>query len=129
MPYTPKHPTTAAELVQLLNRSYKNAETMTTWTEADLRASQVLIALGLRDDPEKLPKPDLSDLGLPKETTTDPFSGRPLIVKKVDGSWLVYPVGENLMDDGGDLEDSIDVGLRPVIRTKPDPPEQEHGPE
>ena len=36
-----------------------------------------------RPDPDKTPAADLSDLGLPKDATTDPFTGKPLLVKKL----------------------------------------------
>ena len=55
----------------------------------------------------------LSDLGLPAEATTDPYNGSPLHIKRVAGGWLIYAVGENLTDDGGDLSGMKDVGLGP----------------
>jgi len=64
-------------------------------------------------------EPKLADLKLPAEITTDPFNGEPLRVKKVGGEWLVYSVGQNLKDDGGDLGGpgkmaGPDVGVGPV---------------
>jgi hypothetical protein len=58
------------------------------------------------------PKP--SELGLPAEAITDPYTGEPLHIKKIGDSWLIYAVGENLIDDGGDLEKMKDVGLGPL---------------
>ena len=91
--------------------------------EAEVRVIRVINALERRDNPQKVPLADLSDLGLPKSATIDPFSDKPLIVKKVAGGWLVYSVGENKVDDGGDVDDSgdskpLDIGLRPVVRVK-----------
>jgi hypothetical protein len=60
---------------------------------------------------------DLSNLGLPRETITDPYDGSRLKLKKVKGEWIIYSVGANLKDDGGNLESNIDVndvGLGPI---------------
>ena len=43
----------------------------------------------------------IEDLNLPAEAIEDPFTGRPLTAKLVDGNWLVYSVGVNGVDDGG----------------------------
>lgn len=61
---------------------------------------------------------DVSSLKLPRQATTDPFSGKYLHLKHVDGGWLIYSVGTNLIDDEGDNspgENSQpkDVGLLP----------------
>jgi hypothetical protein len=58
----------------------------------------------------------LADLGLPGEVITDPYNGEPLHLKKLPEGWLIYAVGENLLDDGGDLENRKDVGLGPIPR-------------
>jgi hypothetical protein len=65
--------------------------------------------------------PKLSELGLPIETTVDPFNGQPLIVKKLPNGWLVYSVGENLQDDGGKITSAdlyLDVGVGPPPTAK-----------
>ena len=120
-------PPSSGVLGQLLLPSLKATETAANRVEAQIRVIRVINALGRRnnqENPQKPPLADLSDLGLPKSATTDPFNGKPLIVKKVDGGWLVYSVGENKVDDGGELEEEsgtgkqLDIGLRPVIRTK-----------
>ena len=109
--------------VKTLNRYEEVTRRVATQT----RIVRVINALGRRDNPDKAPLPDLSDLGLPKSVTTDPFSGKPLIVKKVDGGWLVYSVGENRTDDGGNIygQPPLDIGLRPVVRVKVDPAKKE----
>ena len=38
--------------------------------------------------------PKLTDLGLPEETTIDPYNGEPLHVKKLPEGWMVYSVGQ-----------------------------------
>ncbi len=62
--------------------------------------------------------PRLSDLGLPEQATTDPFSGKPLKMRKVPDGWLVYSVGKDLIDDGGQSEEGRDVGFGPRPATQ-----------
>ena len=50
---------------------------------------------------------------LPADATIDPFNGAPLHLAKLSEGWLIYSVGANLKDDGGDLVDKKDVGLGP----------------
>lgn len=58
----------------------------------------------------------------------DPFTGRPLILKMENGTFCVYSVGEDLNDNGGDVERSskskrpTDAGillLDPALRGRP----------
>jgi hypothetical protein len=56
----------------------------------------------------------LGELGLPTEATVDPFSGKSLVAKRTDDGWLVYSVGANGKDDGGDFEEYKDVGVGPA---------------
>lgn len=53
----------------------------------------------------------LADLDLPAEETIDPFTGEPLIVKRTDKGWVVYSVGENEVDDGGQFGRGEDSGF------------------
>lgn len=103
---------------KLVIPGYQATESAAHRVEIQIRMLRVLNALGRRDDPEKEPLADLSDLGLPKSVAIDPFSGKPLIVKKVDGGWLIYSVGENRIDDGGKLGEKkrLDIGLQPVVQ-------------
>ena len=84
------------------------------------RVLRVLNALQRRPEPDKMPAADLSDLGLPKDAVTDPFTGKPLLVKKLPEGWLIYSVDDNLQDDGGKIdsddpsERKIDIGLGPI---------------
>ncbi|HLA83178.1 MAG TPA: hypothetical protein VJL29_00160 [Thermoguttaceae bacterium] len=103
--------------------SLEAARNMVNNMASKINAIRVLNALQRRADPEKLPAADLSDLGLPKEATLDLFTGKPLIVKKVPGGWLIYSVGMNLKDDGGKVydDDYQDTGFAPP---KPRPREK-----
>jgi hypothetical protein len=56
----------------------------------------------------------LQDLKLPEKETIDPFTGKPLLMKKLPEGWVIYSVGKNLKDDGGQVDDLIDFGLGPV---------------
>ena len=55
----------------------------------------------------------IEQLGLPKDATIDPWSGRPLIMKKTDQGWLVYSVGLCGVDNGGKLEINWSEGVEP----------------
>lgn len=48
---------------------------------------------------------------LPAAATVDPYTDKPLLVKQVAGGWVVYSVGVNGKDDGGDLTEMHDVGV------------------
>lgn len=78
---------------------------------ANVACLRVVNAMVRREKPNQPPKADLSDLRLPAEAARDPFSGETLRVKKVTGGWLVYSVGADLSDDGGD--EKKDVVLAP----------------
>src|SRR5439155_2152080 len=60
--------------------------------------------------------PKLAALGLPAEAVTDPYNGSPIKLKQVKGEWLIYCVGPDLKDDGGQLERNADIGLGPSQR-------------
>ena len=86
---------------------------------AEIRCLRVLNALQAHvpAGSDKIPK--LTEIGLPVETTTDPFNGEPLHVKKLPQGWLVYSVGRNFRDDGGKVDDpnNGDVGVGPPVPT------------
>jgi hypothetical protein len=78
------------------------------------RSLRVLNALQARAPAAGDSVPPLGDLGLPAETTTDPFDGKPLRVKKSPRGWTVYSVGGNGVDDGGQFARAADVGVGPI---------------
>ena len=82
-------------------------------TRARMRCLRVLNALQGRPEQAAEETPRLSDLGLPAAATTDPFTDKPLQLKKLPRGWLVYSVGKDLKDDGGQLSDEQDVGVGP----------------
>ena len=91
-----------------------------------IRCLRVLNALQTHVPAGSNAVPKLADLGLPAETTTDPYTypRKPLHVKKLPQGWLVYSVGPNEQDDGGKLEDPMsgDVGVGPPSLPKADEP-------
>ncbi len=101
----------------LVQPALKSARDATERTLATIRTLRVLNALLGRDDPDALPSTDLTELGLPQDATIDPFSGKPLIVKKVPQGWKVYSVGPNGIDDGGKLDFVSDYGVGPFEET------------
>jgi hypothetical protein len=90
-----------------------------TRTRAQLRSLRVLNALQPRAPAASSEIRRLSELGLPAETTKDPYNGEPLHVKRLPQGWLVYSVGKNFQDDGGKLDDLSDVGVGPPPAAKP----------
>lgn len=81
-------------------------------TRAWIRCLRVLNAVQDRVE-QGVAEPKLSDLGLPAAATTDPFTGKPLHLKKTPRGWLVYSVGKDLKDDGGQVNEAQDVGVAP----------------
>jgi hypothetical protein len=78
------------------------------------RCLRVVNALGeyrLRtgNEPERI-----EQLSLPHEAIIDPWSGKPLLLKKISTGWIVYSVWRNGVDDGGrfDVENG-DWGFGP----------------
>ena len=86
-----------------------------------LRVLNALTGEAGPDDPEAL---DISQLGLPADATTDPMSGRPLIVRRLPEGWIVYSVGRDLRDGGGALSDYSDWGLGPQVVWNDDEPDE-----
>jgi hypothetical protein len=84
---------------------------------ARLRCLSVLNVL-TRQGGERTTPPVIENLNLPDALTTDPYNGQPLRIKRVKAGWIVYSVGPNLNDDGGQLESgnpgsSVDPGVGP----------------
>jgi hypothetical protein len=89
-----------------------------------VRCLRVLNALAMH--PEKSTG-DPARLDLPADAWVDPFDGNTLHVKATRAGWLIYSVGENLVDDGGDIIGTRckDVGLaltRPKMKRDPKSP-------
>jgi hypothetical protein len=86
-----------------------------TRTRALVRCLRVFNALQQKVAPDDKTAPKLADLGLPAAATTDPYNGEPLHVRWVKGGWVVYAVGRDLTDNGGQVKDSLtDVGYGPA---------------
>jgi hypothetical protein len=83
-------------------------------TRAWVRCLRVLNALQKKPANAEASQPKLEELGLPAEAITDPFNGAPLHLRRVGGEWVIYSVGQNLVDDGGELKDRKDVGIGPI---------------
>jgi hypothetical protein len=74
-----------------------------------IRSLRVLNALQTHLPAASKEVPKLTELGLPAETITDPFTGEPLHVKRSPQGWLIYSVGPNFRDDGGNLQGDLTV--------------------
>lgn len=81
---------------------------------AQVRALRVLNALEQFAATNGHEATGLADLKLPAAATVDPFSGQPLVLKRTEAGWLVYSVGRDGKDGGGDVKDMMnDVGFGP----------------
>jgi hypothetical protein len=85
---------------------------------AKARCLRILNAMVRRKDF----KAPLESFGLPKECLVDPFDGKPLRVKQTAEGVIVYSVGPDLKDDGGQFDavggKGWDVGAGPPKATK-----------
>jgi hypothetical protein len=103
-------------LVKLLEPPLASTREVAERVRAMSRSLRVLNALQTRVPVGSDRVPKLTDLGLPGEATIDPFNGELLHVKKLPEGWLVYSVGSNLIDEGGQLDQKADLGAGPVGR-------------
>ena len=118
-----------AWLAGLIDPGIQAMQDATLQGRADMSCLRVLNALTRNGEANGSAEPKLTELGLPVDATIDPFNGAPLHLKKLPEGWLIYSVGANLKDDGGDLEDKKDVGLGPrraVVMHLPDGDPESH---
>ena len=105
----------AGPLTTLLRPAIEATQQAITRNIAQVRCLRVLNAI-LRRPSDQQTDIKLPDLDLPEGTTTDPFNGHALHLKHTDSGWLIYSVGGNLKDDGGQLDDdATDVGSAPIV--------------
>ena len=83
-----------------------------TW--AQMRCLRVFNSLEALGEDEVAVADVLSKLDLPDEAKTDPLTGKPLVVKKLPEGWVIYSVGVDMKDDGGQVaEFPHDFGVGP----------------
>lgn len=104
-------PSGLAPLPALVAPAVEQTREATERTRARLRCLRVLNTLIAREDAAADTR--LAELPLPEEVSVDPFTGRPLHLKKTDTGWLIYSEGPNRQDDGGDVQNQFDIGLAP----------------
>jgi hypothetical protein len=96
------------------------------WLEAANRTTAIMRSLrvynklsgGQNDDTQS--PPSMAKLGLPAETLTDPFTGKPLKIVQIGDDWAVYSVGKDGNDDGGSVHDAKDYGVGPKTKQSAD---------
>ncbi len=104
-------PVYAEGLAEIMQLSLTKARETANQLEANLRCLRILnaiIAKGTRSETV-----DVNSLGLPDEILVDPFSGNPLLNKLLPSGWTVYSVGQDGIDNGGQLKDLKDTGFGP----------------
>ena len=89
------------------------AREATARNQALSRALRVLNAIQSAPNWMAADQIDALQLGLPADATKDPFTEQPLVIRKQGSGWLIYSVGFNLKDDGGEIDESKDVGVAP----------------
>jgi hypothetical protein len=63
--------------------------------------------------PDGIPdQPLLSELSGAEDTRLDPFTGKPLVVRVTEENIVVYSMGINGTDEGGQFDDQADEGIR-----------------
>jgi hypothetical protein len=102
--------TVMADLVLPAIRAAREA---TERSRATMRCLRILNSV-TRLEQEGVEVTGLVDLRLPEDETIDPFTGNPLLMKKLPDGWVIYSVGKDLKDDGGQIDDQSDFGLSPV---------------
>lgn len=82
-------------------------------TRSQIRALRIVNALQAQNDaePKTVSSEYLVGIGVPKLMTLDTMNGEPMKVRRVDRGWVVYSVGPDLKDDGGDLDNRKDIGI------------------
>jgi hypothetical protein len=110
----------AGSLTRLIVSAIDGARESRFRNETLLHTLRVLNAIQAREQAGDESEPQLDKLGLPVEATLDPVNGDPLQIRRTPQGWLIYGVGANLTDDGGQLEDDLDVGVGPSEITPKD---------
>ena len=54
----------------------------------------------------------LQSIGVPAESTIDPFTGDPMTIERANDQWLIYSFGYDQIDDSGDWEKDLRFGKR-----------------
>ena len=81
----------------LLSPALNAATNAANRADAHARCLRILLAVQGREEMS------LDDVDLPHAAKTDPYSGGPLLLMWKDEGVTVYSVGENEVDDGGDV--------------------------
>ena len=101
-------------LVQLLWPALDAAWQARDRVRSQLRCLGVLNAMQVHKESTGQDALGIAELDLPEQATTDPFTGKPLILNESDEGWVIYSVGADEVDDGGKIEDFTDFGIGPI---------------
>lgn len=102
-------------LGEMLLRGLDHVVLHYVWSSASLDATRVAVGLRRYHLAEGWPPESLDALS-PRFMETvppDPFTGEPFIYRASDDGWLMYSVGRDLVDDGGDDQKDIVVRWPP----------------
>ncbi len=98
-------------LTQLLLPALQAQREAVDRVRASISALLVLNALQ-RHGAQGPDAPLWNELSLPADVMVDPFTGNPLVVRHSAAGWTVYSLGNNRIDDGGQVE-YLDIGVTP----------------
>jgi hypothetical protein len=102
-----------AVLAETVLPAVQAAREATERNRATMRCLRILNAV-TRLEQQGVQVKGLGDLQLPDLETIDPFTGKPLLMKKSPDGWVIYSAGKDLKDDGGQVDNLSDFGLGPV---------------
>lgn len=100
---------------QLANKSISDSNKFfeVPYREKAWMRTLLLFATILQETAKRDPRDiTLESLPLSSKDKEDPFSGKPLLLKKTPEEWTIYSVGVNLVDDGGSVTTYTDLGFR-----------------
>jgi hypothetical protein len=104
---------------QAVTRAFLSTRVAHNRTLARVRCVRLLNILQ-RKYPHGVPENvDVSELTGDETAWTDPFSGKPLIVRAIGDTVAIYSVGANHQDDGGDFKEKTDEGFEVQPRVLP----------
>lgn len=85
---------------------------------AKIRSLRVINALGLFAEANGRQAKGVEELTLPRDVLSDPFTAGPLVVRRQDGTWLAYSVGDDGVDNLGALvgRAEFDYGWASTVR-------------
>ena len=110
-------PNLVRTLITLLEPSLAAVREPAERTRAMSRSLRVLNALQVACPPAAIRCRSSPTSACPQKRRSTRTTASRLHVKKLPEGWMVYSVGRNLVDDGGNLDGKTDIGVGPMSQT------------